>query len=158
MGPTNALVDKARAAGDRIYATREWLPQGSRHFKEQGGPWPEHCLEGSKGAEFQAGLKLPWDATIISKGMDGAEDTYSGFLGKTPDGRSLLPELRLRGVSHLVVCGLATDYCVKATVLDALKNGFKVTVIKDAIRAVDVRPGDGEAAIAEMKKAGAKVA
>jgi len=157
VAPVNALVESFRGTGDRIYATREWLPPGTKHFKENGGRWPVHCVEDTKGAGFHSGLRLPWDATIVTKGKDGGEDTYSAFLGKTPDGRSLLAELRLRGVSHLVVGGLATDFSVKATVLDGLKNGFKVTVIKDAVRAVELEKGASEAALVEMRKAGAKI-
>jgi len=157
VGPVNALVETFRGTGDRIYATREWLPAGTRHFKENGGRWPVHCVEETKGAGFHSGMRLPWDATIVTKGKDGEEDTYSGFLGKTPDGRSLLAELRLRGVASLVVGGLATEFSVRATVLDGLKNGFKVTVVKGAVRPVDLETGAGEAALVEMKKAGAKI-
>jgi nicotinamidase/pyrazinamidase len=157
VGVMNTWIERFRSAGERIYVTRESIPPGSKHFRSAGGPWDPHCVADSDGEKLHPGLRVPWDATIVTKGAEGGEDTYSGFLGKTPDGRSFLAELRLRGVTHLFIGGLATDFCVRATALDGLKHGFKVTLIKEGMRAVELKPGDGERALDEMRKAGAKL-
>ncbi len=152
----NRCIGKFRAANLPIFATRDWHPEKTSHFKSCGGLWPPHCTQGSRGAEFHPDLKLPSDATIISAGMGPDEDGYSGFEGKDAEGVKLADLLRKRGVERIFVGGLATDYCVKFTVLDALKEGFKAVLIQDAVRGVNLQPGDSEGAIAEMARAGAK--
>ena len=140
---------------DVVVATRDWHLPMTKHFKVGGGMWPVHCVERTNGAEFHPELKLD-NAVVFSKGMDPDDDGgYSGFDGITEDGVSLEIFLRSKRITHLLIGGLATDYCVKATVLDALKRGFKVTLECDAIRSVDLNPGDGERAIKEMTDAGA---
>jgi nicotinamidase/pyrazinamidase len=116
----------------------------------QGGPWPDHCVAGTPGAVFAAGLDLPREATIISKATREEADAYSAF-----SGTGLAAQLRGRGVKRLLVGGLATDYCVLNSVRDALKEGFTVLLLTDAIRAVNVKEGDGERAAREMQQAGA---
>lgn len=134
-----------------IYATRDWHPPNHCSFAQQGGIWPPHCIAGSAGAEFPATLNLPPSAVVISKATSATQDAYSGF-----DRTDLADRLYLQGIKRLFVGGLATDYCVLNTVKDALKQGFKVVLMVDAIRAVDVHAGDGDVAIKEMIKRSAE--
>jgi nicotinamidase/pyrazinamidase len=151
----NQYIEQFTRAKLKIFATRDWHPENTRHFKIHGGLWPPHCIQGTKGAEFRADLALPHEAVIVSAGMAPDEEGYSGFDGKGDDGAGLADLLRASGVERIFVGGLATDYCVKQTVLDALKQGFKVVLLQDAVRGVDLRAGDSERAIAEMVRAGA---
>jgi len=146
----NGYLALARRKGLRVFASRDWHPLNHCSFREQGGPWPEHCVAGTPGAEFAQGLELPPDAVIISKAVAAGSDAYSAFAGT--DLERLLRELR---VTRLLVGGLATDYCVLNTVRDARKAGFEVLLLRDAIRAVNVKPGDGEHAEREMREVGA---
>lgn len=134
-----------------VFATRDWHPEGHCSFKPQGGPWPPHCVQGTHGAEFAAALRLPPSATVISKATEETQDAYSGFQGTDLDAR-----LRAANVRRLFVGGLATDYCVLATVRDALRLGYRVVLLVDAIRAVDVQPGNGKRAEAEMARLGVR--
>jgi nicotinamidase/pyrazinamidase len=133
-----------------VIATRDWHSEHHCSFKQQGGIWPPHCIAGSMGAQFPAQLKLPAASLIVSKARSDRRDAYSGF-----DRTNLASQLRLRGVKRLLVGGLATDYCVFNTVKDALAHGFEVLLLTDAIRAVEVKPGDGQRAIQEMMVLGA---
>ena len=133
-----------------VFATRDWHPRDHCSFVERGGPWPPHCVAGSAGAEFGDGLDLPAEAVIISKATTAERDAYSGF-----EGTDLQARLRQAHVSRLFVGGLATDYCVLQTVIDARSLGFAVVLLGDAIAAVDAHPGDGERAIDRMRAAGA---
>ena len=153
----NRCIQAFSAVSAPIVATRDWHPPVTRHFKAHGGIWPPHCVRGTRGAEFHPRLALPPEATVVSKGVDPDEDAYSGFQALTPEGTPLSAWLRERGVRRLFVGGLATDYCVKATVLDAIKEGFAVVILEDAIRAVDLAPGDGARALDAMKAAGTTV-
>ena len=137
-------------AGLPIFATRDWHPAGHCSFVAQGGPWPPHCVQNTPGAEFAPGLELPHGVSRIAKAIGTDKDSYSGF-----EGTELAEELRAAGVTRLLVGGLATDYCVLNTVLDGLRENFEVLLLSDAIRAVEVQPGDGDAAIARMTAAGA---
>jgi nicotinamidase-related amidase len=142
-----------RRFGERglpVYATRDWHPADHCSFRSSGGIWPPHCVAGSAGAAFAADLALPRDATVIAKGTAAERDAYSGFAGTDLDQR-----LRAAGIRRLFVAGLATDYCVLSTVRDALALGYSTVVLLDAVRAVDVKPGDGRAAIAQMLALGA---
>ncbi|MDI6748774.1 MAG: isochorismatase family protein [Rhodocyclaceae bacterium] len=151
IAPLNRWIERFRAAGLPIIASRDWHPVDHCSFAPQGGPWPPHCIAGSAGAAFAAALALPDDAWVISKATTKDAEAYSAFAGTDLDAR-----LQGRGIRRLFVGGLATDYCVKNTVLDALRLGYAVRLLTDAIRAVDVRPGDGERALAEMAAAGAE--
>ena len=134
-----------------IFATRDWHPPNHCSFQPYGGPWPPHCVAGSDGAAFAAALDLPASSTLITlKGTQPEKDAYSAF-----DGTDLDARLRGQGVARLFVGGLATDYCILYTVKDGLKAGYTVILLQDAIRAVNVRPGDGERAEAEMIRGGA---
>ena len=137
-----------------LYATRDWHPPSSTHFKPQGA-WPPHCVAESDGARFHPKLALPLYARIVSKGIKPESDGYSAFDGALENGTPLEEELRCRGVTHLIVAGLATEYCVRHSVLDGLGCGWAVTVVTDAIAPVDLQVGDGERALQEMKTAGA---
>lgn len=148
----NQLINMAQAAGCPVLASRDWHPADHCSFKQFGGPWPVHCVAGQPGANFNAELKLPADVTIVSKGTNPKAEAYSAF-----DGTTAAETLRAAGVEHLVMCGLATDYCVKFSVLDALKAGFDVTVVAEGCRAVNVQPGDDKKALEEMEAAGATV-
>lgn len=146
----NAWARAFNSAACAVYATRDWHPADHCSFRAQGGPWPPHCVATTAGAGFAAGLQLPAGTITISKATRSDADAYSGF-----DGTTLADRLRAAGTRRVWVGGLATDYCVRATVLDALRLGFGVTVLTDAIRGVDVTPGDGARALAEMQAAGA---
>jgi len=134
-----------------VFATRDWHPSNHCSFIQQGGPWPEHCITGSKGAEFSADLHLSASTHIISTGIDVEQEGYSGF-----ENPALKLQLDNAGAKRLFIGGLATEYCVLNTVLDALNYHYKVLLLTDAICAIDVRPQDGENAINEMIQQGAK--
>ncbi len=148
----NDLIERFSRAGLPILATRDWHPENHASFKAQGGLWPPHCVQNTPGARFHPNLRLPDSATVISKADSKEKDAYSGF-----EGTDLAALLKEAWVDRIVVCGLATDYCVRATALDGLRAGVKVTVVEDAIRGVDVQPGDAEKALAELQKAGASL-
>ena len=133
-------------------ASRDWHPADHVSFQARGGPWPVHCEAGSPGGEFHHDLETDRIAKVFSKGTDREREAYSAF-----DGTGLAEWLREHDVGRLYVAGLATDYCVRASVLDARREGFDVVVLEDAVGAVDVAPGDGERALAEMREAGARV-
>ena len=149
--PLNQQIDQFLERGAPVYKTRDWHPPTTKHFAEYGGTWPVHCVQNTKGAEFHPALKDDPRINVISKGL-GDNDCYSAF-----DETDLPSKLRQQGVEEVVVGGLATDYCVKNTVLDALKHGFKVKALENAMRAVELHPGDGERAIDEMRAAGAEI-
>jgi len=151
----NRYLGDALEHGMTIYASRDWHPPITRHFKQYGGEWPPHCVQDTEGARVHPDLHLPSSTIVITKGQDPERPGYSAFEGRTPDGKTLLADMRDRNLDHLYVGGLATDYCVKQSVLDAIRQGFKVTVLHDGIAGVDVRPGDSERATAEMRDAGA---
>lgn len=151
----NQVAEKVAQAGGLVFASRDWHPPTTRHFAAYGGKWPVHCVQNTPGAAFHPELKLPEGTIIISKGTSEQDDGYSAFEGHTEQGKTLLEILRERGVRRLIVGGLATDYCVRASVLDALKHGFEVIVLTDAVRGVDVEPGDSERALQAMQAAGA---
>jgi nicotinamidase/pyrazinamidase len=146
----NRYIAAATRAGVPVYASRDWHPQGHVSFHGRGGPWPIHCVAESEGADFAPELDLPADATVVSKATTADTDAYSAF-----GGTGLAPALRARGVTRLWIGGLATDYCVVNTVLDARREGFSVLFLEDASRPVEVAPGDGARAITRMREAGA---
>jgi nicotinamidase/pyrazinamidase len=152
VAPLNRLIGEFLDRGEPVFETRDWHPAKAKHFAAYGGVWPVHCVQNTPGAEFHADLSNDPRITIISKGIDEAADGYSGF-----DGTNLSQILRDRGVEEVWVGGLATDYCVKHTVLDALREGFEVKALADAMRAVNINPGDGAQAFEEMRNAGAEI-
>ncbi|HLE19878.1 MAG TPA: bifunctional nicotinamidase/pyrazinamidase [Vicinamibacteria bacterium] len=141
-----------------VYATRDWHPERTSHFKEWGGVWPPHCVAGTRGASFHPELRLPPETIVVSKGTDPDEDAYSAFQAHDYNGLAFAESLRRSEVRHLYIGGIATDYCVKFTVQDALAQGFAITVLEDAVRGVDIEAGDSERALEKMKKSGASTA
>ncbi len=156
--PLNRYMDVFDQARLMVCVTRDWHPKSSKLFTAHGGTWPVHCVQHSWGAAFHPNLELPSGADMISKGMNPDDQDHSCFKGVSLDGTPLLELLQGKGVEELFVGGLATDYGVKATVLDALRFRFRVTVLEDAIRGVDKNPGDINRAVEEMRKAGAAFA
>ena len=149
--PLNKLIGEFLERGDPVYKSRDWHPRSTKHFTEFGGTWPVHCVQDTEGAKFHPALVDDPRIKVISKGL-GDKDSYSAF-----DETDLAAELRKQGVKEVVVGGLATDYCVKNTVLDALQQGFKVKAVTEAMRPVELHPGDGKQAIEEMRAAGAEI-
>jgi len=139
-----------------VFASRDWHPKQTAHFKEFGGQWPPHCVQDSHGARFHPLLQLPDDAVILSKGMDPETDSYSAFQAVDSAGNDFAHSLKMFSIKELFVGGLATDYCVRWTVLDALKCGLRVFLLMDAIKGVNVREKDSETAVEEMMSLGAK--
>jgi len=152
VSPLNRAIKAFTEAGLPVFFTRDWHPLNHISFKTRGGPWPPHCVQGTKGSEFYPDLDVPESADIVSKGDDPDKEAYSGF-----QGTDLSSQLEKLGVTQVVLGGLATDYCVKESTMDALKAGFKVRVLEDAVRPVDVRKGDGDRALREMRKKGARL-
>jgi nicotinamidase/pyrazinamidase len=158
----NDEISRARAGGATLVYTRDRHPETTPHFQEYGGVWPVHCVGGTWGAEFHPDLAVHDDAVFVEKGT-GGEDGYSGFSMRLPGGSGeriptgLEKELRSRGIRRMVLAGFATDYCVRETGLDGTSLGFRVVVLADGVRAVDLEPGDGDAALRELEAAGATV-
>jgi nicotinamidase/pyrazinamidase len=155
----NREIELATAAGGPVVYTQDWHPQRTPHFVTDGGIWPVHCVQGTWGAEFHPALRVA--GSVVRKGSHG-EDGYSGFTMRHPTSGQKQPTeldglLKQRGVRRLVVVGLATDYCVKATALDGRSLGYETSVLEDAVRAVNLQPGDGEAALEELRRAGVRL-
>jgi nicotinamidase/pyrazinamidase len=148
----NRYLQRFQVAGLPIVATRDWHPPDHSSFAGEGGSWPAHCVQGSRGAEFPEQLQLPQEAALVSKATKRDADAYSGF-----EGTNLRQYLQEAAVRRVFIGGLATDYCVLATVKDAVDVGLEVVVLGDAIRAVNVEPGDGERALDEMRSVGARI-
>jgi nicotinamidase/pyrazinamidase len=156
----NGEIEAASAGGAFVAYTQDWHPPSTPHFAKDGGIWPVHCVAETWGAELHPEL-LVVAGGRVRKGANG-EDGYSGFSMRDPETGDTIPTeleelLRERGVERVVVCGLATDYCVKATALDATRLGFETAVLVDAVRAVDLAPGDGDVALDEMRRAGVTI-
>ncbi|HVP31665.1 MAG TPA: isochorismatase family protein [Myxococcota bacterium] len=152
VAPLRAEIRAFARAGRPIFATRDWHPPDHCSFADRGGPWPRHCVAGTPGAALADGLELPPSTTVVSKAAQRDSDAYSAF-----SGTDLAARLAAAGVERVVVGGLATDYCVLETVLDARAAGLEVVVLVDAVRAVEARPGDGERALERMERAGARL-
>jgi len=151
--PINRAIDTFASRGLPVFASRDWHPPDHCSFHPQGGIWPVHCVAGTDGAEFVAGLRLTPQTVEIDKATERDREAYSAL-----SGTALADELRARGVTRLFVAGLATDYCVVNTVRDAAAGGVRTVVLTDACRAVNLRPADGAEAEAEMRRLGAVLA
>lgn len=156
----NGEIERAEAAGALIVYTRDWHPPDTPHFAKDGGIWPVHCVRDTWGSEFHPKLKVV-DGPVVHKGV-GGEDGYSAFTVRDPRSgheqeTQLESILREHGIERVVICGLATDYCVKSSALDARELGFEVTVPNDGVRAVDLEPGDGEHALEAIVAAGGRI-
>lgn len=145
VAPINQLLAAWRARGLPVFLSRDWHPDGHCSFAAQGGPWPVHCVAGTRGAEFAVRLSIAPSDLVISKATRVDKDAYSAL-----DGTPLAEALRARGIKRLFIAGLATDYCVRATGRDARAAGLDVVILADAVCAVNVQPGDGERALAEL--------
>lgn len=154
----NRYVDRFMKAGLPVYASRDWHPAVTTHFKEFGGPWPPHCIQNTAGAAFHADLELPRDTTVVTKGTDPGDHGYSAFEGVDASGNDLAAALRWEQVGRVYIGGLTTDYCVRTSVLDARRAGFAAVILLDAIRGIDVQEGDVARALDEMLRAGATTA
>jgi nicotinamidase/pyrazinamidase len=157
----NAQIANARDAGAMVVFTQDWHPESTPHFQKDGGIWPVHCIGDSWGSELHPALDAGDDEPRIRKGV-GGEDGYSGFTVADPEtgaksATELEPQMRDRGIKRVVVIGLATDYCVKATAIDAASKGFETTVLEDGIRAVNLQPSDSENALEEMGNSGVRL-
>lgn len=155
----NGQIEEARAAGALVVYTADWHPERTPHFARDGGIWPDHCIVGTWGAAFHPALVV--EGSVVRKGSHG-EDGYSGFAMRDPATGVTVPTaleglLRERGVTHVVVVGLAADYCVRWTALDALRLGLATEVLADGVRAVDLAPGDGDRALEEIRAAGGTI-
>jgi nicotinamidase/pyrazinamidase len=155
-------IAAATAAGALVVATQDWHPPSTPHFQKDGGLWPVHCVADTWGADLHPDLVLPADAPRVRKGANG-EDGYSGFTMREPRSGTERPTelealLREHAIEHVVVVGLATDYCVKATAIDAAALGFATTLLEDAAAPVELEPGDGARAVEAMRQAGVQVA
>jgi nicotinamidase/pyrazinamidase len=155
----NREIGRATRAGAFVVYTQDWHPESTPHFRKDGGIWPVHCVQGSWGAAFDDDLVV--GGPVVRKGT-GGEDGYSGFTVRHPttgeqEGTGLEGLLREQGIERVVLVGLATDYCVKETALDALRRGFEVTVLGEGVRAVDLQRGDGERALDQVRQAGGVV-
>jgi len=151
----NAYIEEFRRRGLPVFVSRDWHPKVTKHFKERGGLWPVHCVQNTPGARFHPGLKFPKEAVIVSKGTDPDEEGYSVFSAHDDKATAFGELLAKRGIKKLFIGGLATDYCVKETALEALKKGFKVYVLTDAVGGVDLHPGDSDKALREAVARGA---
>jgi nicotinamidase/pyrazinamidase len=157
VAPLRRLAERFALLGFPVYASRDWHPLDSTHFTTGGGSWPVHCVQHTHGAQLHPDLQLPPAAMVVTTGAGKDDEGYSAFSGEVAGRGSFADDLRARGVNHLYVGGLATDYCVKHSVLDARARGISVTVLTDAVRAVDLQPGDGDRALEEMQAAGARL-
>jgi nicotinamidase/pyrazinamidase len=151
--PLNRLLGAWRQRGLPVFLSRDWHPSGHCSFAPQGGPWPDHCVAGTFGAEFSRQLQVAPTDVVISKATRLDKDAYSAL-----DGTPLAEALRARGITRLLIGGLATDYCVRATGIDARAAGLDVVVLADAVCAVNVEPNDGDRALAELERAGCQLA
>jgi nicotinamidase/pyrazinamidase len=156
----NREIERARRAGATIVYTQDWHPESTPHFEKDGGIWPEHCVQGTWGAELHPELQV--EGEVVRKG-GGGEDGYSGFSMRDPTNGEEQPTgleriLRDKGIGKVVVVGLATDYCVRETAIDAAELGFEATVLLEAVRAVELEPGDGQRALEDVQRAGGAVA
>ena len=152
----NTYIDYCQKRAMPVFASRDWHPPVTMHFKEYGGMWPNHCIQQTRGAEFHPELCLPPPTIIISKGVEPGAESYSAFFGRDDNGVEFSVLLQARGIRELYIGGLATDYCVKASALDARERGLGVTLLIDAIRGVNLRPQDAQNAIDEMIACGVR--
>ncbi|MEX0796781.1 MAG: isochorismatase family protein [Acidimicrobiia bacterium] len=157
----NDQIAEARRAGAVVVYTQDWHPESTPHFEKDGGIWPVHCVAGTAGADFHPDLDVVGDAVVIKKGV-GGEDGYSAFNIRDPESgevssTGLADQLRGRGVNGIAVLGLALDYCVKETAIDSVTDGFETTLLADGTSAVNLRPGDGPRAVADIAMSGVTV-
>lgn len=155
LGPLNGALEIFSGKRLPVFLTRDWHPPDHCSFQTQGGPWPPHCVQNTNDAAFSPRLRSPPNAIVISKAANPKREQYSAFYGRDENCRAMAERIAFMGIRRVFIGGIATEYCVFNTVKDALQAGLKVFVFKDAVRAVNANPGDGQAAIAQMKRLGA---
>lgn len=153
----NKYIEEFSKLSLPIFATRDWHPEETKHFKEFGGKWPAHCIKNTPGSRFHPDLKLPKDVVLLYKGMDPAQDDYSSFSARNDKGTTLGALLRELKIEELYIAGLATDYCVKYTGLDALGAGLKVKILVDAVKGVNLKTDDSREALMLLAESGAQL-
>lgn len=153
----NRWVDKFISRGYPLFYSRDWHPEVTRHFAQYGGIWPVHCVANTVGAQFHKDLHIPAEAVVLSKGTNPNRDDYSAFQATTAEGETLEAVLRERSIEEIYLAGLATDYCIRETTLEALRLGFRVTVLVDACCGVDREQGDCDRALRKMEEEGARL-
>jgi len=154
----NEYARRVRRAGGDVFASRDWHPTDTMHFQTQGGPWPPHCVQNTPGADFHRDLDLPAGSVVITKGDDSRDHGYSAFDGTAADGHRLAAVLEADGIGRVLVGGLATDYCVLNTALDARRHGLDTVLLLDAIAGIDLEAGDVARAVDRMMRAGVRTA
>jgi len=157
ISPLNRAVELFKKNGLLIFFSRDWHPPDHSSFQDQGGPWPPHCVQKTPGADFPSALKIPEGSILISKGGQKDREQYSTLGARDSEGNTESDVMKKREIRRVFVAGLATDYCVLNSVKDILAEGYEVYVLTDAIRAVNVNPGDGEEALEDMVRGGAKL-
>jgi nicotinamidase/pyrazinamidase len=153
VGVVNSLAPIFRL----VVASQDWHPAGHVSFETRGGPWPPHCIQGTRGADFHPELDQSSLGGVVRKAANPDRDAYSAFDGYDNESRTLDQILRSHGIEEIYVAGLATDYCVRATALEGIEKGYRVAVVVDAVRAVDASPGDGERALGEIERRGGRL-
>lgn len=153
----NRYIEYFRKKRLPVFFTRDWHPKKTRHFNTSGGPWPVHCVQDTRGAAFHPKLKVPKEAFLVYKGMDPEKDSYSAFHAEDKYRNSFGNLLKMLKVEELYIAGLATDYCVRFSARDAIKQGYRAVVLVDAIKGVDLKPDDSKKALAEMAEEGARM-
>ena len=157
VGPLNTALDVFAQAGLPVIVTRDWHPPDHCSFRVRGGPWPVHCVQETDDAAFSPRLRIPSKPIVISKAVDPDKEQYSAYYGHDDAGATLADNLRALKPKRVFIGGVATEYCVFNTVLDMLKDGYSVYVFEDGVKPVEVKPGDGQAALETMKKRGARL-
>jgi nicotinamidase/pyrazinamidase len=157
IGPLNHALDVFAKAGLPVIFTRDWHPPDHCSFRVRGGPWPGHCVQGTEDAAFSRKLHIPAQPVVISKAVDPDKEQYSAYYGRDEAGATMADILRAMKPERIFIGGVATEYCVLNTVLDMLKDGYKVYVFEDGVKPVEVNPGDGQAALEKMDKRGARL-
>ncbi len=146
----NKYIDLFKEHTLPVFATRDWHPPETTHFEKKGGPWPDHCVQNTKGAEFHPSIKIPGNAIVLSKGTDPQSHGYSAFEAHDESGKSFPDILREKDIDTFYIAGLATDLCVRYSAMDAVKNGFNINILADAVRGVD--PEESKKTLEEIKQ------
>lgn len=157
VGPLNIALDAFDRAGLPVIFTRDWHPPNHCSFQSRGGPWPDHCIQGTQDAAFSPRLHIPPKPLVISKAVEADKEQYSAYFGHDENGATMADNLRAMKPKRVFIGGVATEYCVFNTVLDMLKDGYDVYVFVDGVQPVEVKPGDGQAALDTMEKRGARL-
>lgn len=157
IGPLNSALDMFAVCGLPVIFTRDWHPPDHCSFQVKGGPWPVHCVRGTDDAAFSSRIHIPANPSVISKAVDPDKEQYSAYFGHDEAGRTMAENLRSLKTQRIFIGGVATEYCVFNTVVDMLKDGYNVYVLEDGVKPVEVNPGDGQNALDQMERRGARL-